>query len=139
MTGCRALWYSLDRSPPRCECRSVARTRLRTLRIDDAEYRWVVRHRDAHRVELRVWPADPTRGVCVQVLVRFDDPWLNYPELLLASPEQRVGWFVFAPVTPRLVEHVVHLVTASGWPLTSSMPTRFALDSAQTLVQLTTD
>lgn len=117
----------------------MARTRLRTLSVDDAEYRWVVRHRDAHRVELRVWPADAARGVCVQVLVRFDDPWLNYPELLLAAPERRGELFVFAPVTPRLVEHVVRLVTASGWPLASTTPTRFALDSAQTLVQLTTE
>jgi hypothetical protein len=65
----------------------------------------------------------------LDVLVAFDDPWLNYGPILTAPPDRVAEVFVLAPITPRLVEQLVRAGLADGWrPADSGAPMRFTLD-----------
>jgi hypothetical protein len=90
----------------------------------------VVNHVDAAHVAVRVWRAAARRGCPLEVRVRFDDPWLNWPELLGASAVKVAEVFVLEPVTPPLVERLIRSGIAAGWRADSVVrPMRFVLDS----------
>jgi hypothetical protein len=91
----------------------VAKHRIRRIAVDGAVYRWRVRMIDPYWVSVRIW-RDGERVPSADVRVRFDDPWLLYPEMLLAArhaPERFDELFVREPVRPG---RVADLIRACG-------------------------
>ncbi len=88
----------------------------RKIVIDNTRYAWVVRRVDAQHLVLRVWPGERTRkDFPLEVRLRFDDPWLNFGEILVAPPASRGDVFQLAPVTPRTVRETIEAAKAAGW------------------------
>ncbi|MEU9073356.1 hypothetical protein ACFYUY_00680 [Kitasatospora sp. NPDC004745] len=88
----------------------------RALHVDGRDYRWVVRHLDADHVAVRVWPDGPGRAPRpLEVVRRFDDPWLNFGVLLTAPAERIAEVFQLDPVTPALAADLVRAALAAGW------------------------
>ncbi|MEU0551020.1 hypothetical protein [Micromonospora sp. NPDC005979] len=85
----------------------MARTRKRTIRVDDVDYRWTVSQADPGHVVVRVWDVDGGQDVRLEERVAFDDPWLNYGPIITTDPERVVEVFALEPVTPRLVERLI--------------------------------
>ncbi|MFK3983635.1 hypothetical protein ACI2K4_25050 [Micromonospora sp. NPDC050397] len=106
--------------------------RLRRIRVDDVDYRWLIRQDGAGHIEIRVWGGATGRGSRLDVRVAFDDPWLNFGIILTAPPERIAEVLVLEPVTPAIVERVVRAGLAEGWrPDATAGPLRFALDRAR--------
>lgn len=88
----------------------------RKIVIGTRRYAWVVRRIDAHYLVLRVWPGERQRkDFPLEVRLRFDDPWLNFGELLASPPERRGEVFQLAPVTPHMVRGTIEAALAAGW------------------------
>ncbi|MER7754527.1 hypothetical protein [Kitasatospora sp. NPDC097643] len=101
----------------------------RRIRVDDRDYRWVVRHVDCGHVAVRIWLDGPGRpGRQLVVTREFDDPWLHFGELLTA-PADRVGeLFQLDPVTPSLTADLVRAGLDAGWrPEEAGAPLRCAM------------
>ena len=74
---------------------------------------------------LRVW-SDRSRPL--EIRIRCDDIWLNYPHLLIA-PEQTAKVLELRVVTPSVVRQVLEEFTALGWTETRDRsPHRFDWD-----------
>ncbi|MEU6076770.1 hypothetical protein [Micromonospora sp. NPDC047074] len=106
----------------------MAKTRIRTIRVDDVDYRWNVRAVDPHHVVVRVWHLATSRNTRLEVRVPFDDPWLNFGPII-TTPATRVSEvFAVAPVTPQTVAELIRAALATGWPVhDAGGPLRFAL------------
>ncbi|MFJ8621431.1 hypothetical protein ACIRD3_01125 [Kitasatospora sp. NPDC093550] len=113
----------------------------RRIHVDGRDYRWVVRFRDSEHVVVCVWldipgPSSPSGrpgpsrrpGRPLEVLRRFDDPWLHYGVLLTAPADRIAEVFHLAPVTPALTADLVRAGLAAGWrPEEPGAPQRFTL------------
>ncbi|TYB39572.1 hypothetical protein FXF50_04055 [Micromonospora sp. AP08] len=109
----------------------MARTRRRRIRVDGVDYRWTVRHADPGHVMVRVWHA-ATRGAGLEVLVAFDDPWLNFGPIITAPSDRVAAVFALEPVTPRLVAALIQAGVAAGWPAHGDGgPRRLVLDRSR--------
>ncbi|MEU4366467.1 hypothetical protein [Micromonospora chersina] len=109
----------------------MARTRRRTIRVDGVDYLWTVRHADPGHVVVRVWHA-ATRVAGLEVLVAFDDPWLNFGPIITAPSDRVAEVFALEPVTPRLVAALIQTAVASGWPARGECgPRRLVLDRSR--------
>lgn len=110
----------------------MARTRRRRIRVDGVDYRWTVRHADPGHVVVRVWHAATRRGTGLEVLVAFDDPWLNFGPIVTAPSDRVAEVFALEPVTPRLVAALVQAAVAEGWPAPGDGgPRRLVLDRSR--------
>ncbi|MCP3784895.1 hypothetical protein NLX85_16120 [Micromonospora sp. A3M-1-15] len=110
----------------------MARTRRRRIRVDGVDYRWTVRHADPGQVVVRVWHAATGRGTGLEVLVAFDDPWLNFGPIVTAPSDRVAEVFALEPVTPRLVAALVQAAVAAGWPAhRGGGPRRLVLDRSR--------
>ncbi|MFF4810318.1 hypothetical protein ACFY03_19120 [Micromonospora chersina] len=109
----------------------MARTRRRRIRVDGVDYRWTVRHADPGHVVVRVWhAATPVAGL--EVLVAFDDPWLNFGPIITAPSDRVAEVFALEPVTPRLVAALIQAAVAAGWPAHGDGgPRRLVLDRSR--------
>jgi hypothetical protein len=88
----------------------------RKIVIGSTRYAWVVRRVDAQHLVLRVWPGDRQRKAFpLEVRLRFDDPWLNFGEILAAPSASRADVFQLSPVTPRMVREAIEGAMAAGW------------------------
>ncbi|GHJ54056.1 hypothetical protein Nm8I071_33630 [Nonomuraea sp. TT08I-71] len=109
----------------------MARTRRRRIRVDGVDYRWTVRHADPGHVVVRVWHA-ATRVAGLEVLVAFDDPWLNFGPIITAPSDRVAEVFALEPVTPRLVAALIQAAVAAGWPAHGDGgPRRLVLDRSR--------
>lgn len=110
----------------------MGRRRLRRIDVDGVDYRWLIGPGGEGHVEIRVWRADAGRGQRLDVLVAFDDPWLNYG-LIVSTPWERiVEALVLEPVMPRVVRRAILAGLAEGWqPDGPAGSLRFTLDSAR--------
>jgi hypothetical protein len=89
---------------------------LRPIAIDGVNYVWRVRHLDPQHVRLSVWLAQKSRtNRELRVLVRFDNPWLNYGPIITAPPERVYDVFVLEPLTPARVRQIILAALHMGW------------------------
>ncbi|MEH1164020.1 hypothetical protein V6V47_01385 [Micromonospora sp. CPCC 205539] len=109
----------------------MARTRRRTIHVDDVDYRWTVSQVDPGHVVVRVWHPDPGRGIGLEALVDFDDPWLNFGPIITAPPDRAAEVFALAPVTPELVARLIRTALADGWQVNGGGPLRFMIPRDQ--------
>ncbi|MFJ6381624.1 hypothetical protein ACIQI7_16725 [Kitasatospora sp. NPDC092039] len=108
----------------------------RRIHVDGRDYRWVVRFHDAEHVVVRIWP-DRRSGRRVELVRRFDDPWLNYGTLLTAPADRVAEVFNLAPVTPFLAATLVRAALAAGWhPDQPGAPERFTVTGEEPDVTL---
>ena len=89
---------------------------LRPISIDGVNYVWRVRHLDPQHVRLSVWLAQKaSTNRELRVLVRFDDPWLNYGPIITAPPERVRDVFVLELLTPARVRQIILAALHMGW------------------------
>ncbi|MEU5942398.1 hypothetical protein ABZ807_25180 [Micromonospora sp. NPDC047548] len=106
----------------------MARIRKRRIRVDDVDYRWMVRHVDPGHVVVKVWHIATRRGTQLEVRVAFDDPWLNYGPIITAPSDRVAEVFALAPVTPQLVAGLIQAALPAGWQVHGDGgPLRFML------------
>jgi hypothetical protein len=95
--------------------------------VADREFFWLVRRIDIRFVRLRIWSATKTIRP-LEVRIRCDDLWVNYPHLLLA-PERAAQVLEFRVVTPGVVRQVLEDAIGFGWSETSDRsPLKFDWD-----------
>ncbi|MFF7991474.1 hypothetical protein ACFZDG_16980 [Kitasatospora xanthocidica] len=101
----------------------------RRIHVDGRDYRWVVRAHDAGHVVVRAWLDTPgSAGRPLEVLRRFDDPWLNYGVLLTAPADRIAEVFRLDPVTPAVTAALVRAGLAAGWrPEEPGAPRRYTV------------
>jgi hypothetical protein len=88
---------------------------LRKMQIDNQAFLYRVTSLNAHWVKLKIWSASQgSKNNLIQVRLRFDDPWLNLPELYLSSSEER-NQFALEPITPKQVRQIIEAAIAAGW------------------------
>jgi len=95
--------------------------RIRRITVDGVAYRWSVSPADSHWLTLRLW-RDGDRTPLADVRVRFDDPWVHYPEILVAArhaPDRLDELFAREPLRPGRVADLIRAVTAAGGAHTS--------------------
>jgi hypothetical protein len=70
-------------------------------------------------VVARIWLGGEGGGAArLDVRLRFDDPWLNYGEMLTtvaATPERLDEIFDLRPVTPGIVASIIGQALSHGW------------------------
>jgi hypothetical protein len=105
----------------------VARTRIRSIVVDDIAYRWAASQVDPGRVRVTVWRDAPQRGGALEVMVAFDDPWLNYGPIITAPAGRAAEVFELNPIVPALVAKIVRQALDAGWQPQHSGTTRLQL------------
>jgi hypothetical protein len=105
----------------------VARTRIRNIVVDGTEYRWAVGMVDPGHVLVKVWHGARGRGGVLEVMVDFDNPWLNYGPIITAPPGRAAEVFKLDPVVPGLVATIIRQAREAGWPAEHSGTTRLQL------------
>lgn len=96
--------------------------------MDGVRYGYTVRFADENHVTVGIWQAKPDRLSRLDVIVRFDDPWIHYGVILTAPPERVAEVFTFKPVSPSLVESLIRAGIAAGWqPESGGATARFSL------------
>ena len=87
----------------------MARQRVRRIVVDERIYVWRVRRADESFVSLRLW-RDGDRVPIADVRLRFDDPWLRFPEMVYvnsAMPDRFHDLFASDPVRPHQVAELI--------------------------------
>jgi hypothetical protein len=83
---------------------------------------------DAGHVRVRVWEDAPgRRGGVLEVLVAFDDPWLNYGPIITAPPGRAAQVLQLSPVVPALLAQIVRQALHEGWQADHGGTTRLRL------------
>src|SRR5262245_24625899 len=100
--------------PQQWEKAIMTRQRVRRIVVDGRTYRWRVRQADDRFVDLRLW-RDGDRVAIADVRIRFDDPWLRFPEMahmLSATPDRFRQAFALDPVRPHQVAELIRACVA---------------------------
>ena len=87
----------------------MPKQRVRRIVVDGALYRWRARMVDPDWISVRVW-RDGERLPLADVRIRFSDPWLLYPEMLVVArdaPERFDELFAREPVGPGRVADLI--------------------------------
>ena len=88
--------------------------RIQRIVVENQTYFWSVKRpvglSGLHFVILRIWSQRPQP---LEVRIRCDDLWVNYPYLLIA-PERTAQVLEFRVVTPGVVRQVLEEFTALG-------------------------
>ncbi|SCF31912.1 hypothetical protein GA0074695_5532 [Micromonospora viridifaciens] len=95
----------------------MPKQRVRRIVVDGEVYRWRVRPVDPHWLTVRVW-RDGERTPMADLRIPFDDPWVNYPVMLLAArhaPERFDEVFAREPVGPRHVANLIRVCVSQEW------------------------
>ncbi len=77
--------------------------KVRKIVVADKEYAWLVSPIDQNYVRLKVWHADAKSIPWFQVHYRFDDPWLNFPEIAGTDSKDVDNHFQLKPIQPKHV------------------------------------
>ncbi|MBG0565435.1 hypothetical protein [Actinoplanes aureus] len=105
----------------------MARTRIRSIVVADIAYRWTVGLAGPGHVKVKLWRDGPEPGGALEVVVTFDDPWLNYGPIITAPADRVSEVFELSPIAPALVAKVVRQALEAGWQAHHSGTTRFRL------------
>jgi hypothetical protein len=92
----------------------MTRQRVRRIVVDGRTYRWRVRQTDERVVGLRLW-RDGDRVPIADVRIRFDDPWLLFPEMAhirSGTPDRFRQVFVLDPVRPHQLAELIRACAA---------------------------
>ncbi|MEU2615334.1 hypothetical protein ABZ570_27715 [Micromonospora sp. NPDC007271] len=95
----------------------MPKQRVRRIVVDGGVYRWRVRPVDPHWLTVRVW-RDGERIPLADMRIPFDDPSVNYPEMLVAArhaPERFDELFAREPVGPGHVADLIRLCAGQEW------------------------
>ena len=79
--------------------------KVRKIVVDLNTYVWGVTELDWHTVNIKVWVKGNKRVPWFEVKKKFDDPWLNFPEL--SKGELKSDKESSTPVTPSLIESYI--------------------------------
>jgi hypothetical protein len=93
----------------------VARHRIRSIVVEDIAYRWTVGLVDPGHVRLKVWHEAPERGGALEVMVAFDDPWLNFGSIITTPAGRVAEVFELNPIAPALVAKIIRQALGAGW------------------------
>jgi hypothetical protein len=87
---------------------AMPKQRVRRIVVDGGAYLWRVRRVDPQWLAVRVW-RDGERVPVVDTRIPFDDPWVNYPVMLLAARHapERLDNFARDPVSPGQVANLI--------------------------------
>ena len=120
----------------------MARTRIRSIVVDGIDYRWAVGMVDPAHVRVSVWRDAPepmpgevsparasARGGALEVVVAFDDPWLNYGPIITAPAGRAAEVFELEPIAPALIARIVRQALETGWQPHRTGTTRLRLTS----------
>jgi hypothetical protein len=105
----------------------VARRRIRSIVVEDVAYRWTVGLVDPGHVKVKVWHVAPVRGGALEVIVDFDDPWLNFGPIVTAPVGRAAEVFNLNPIAPALVAKIIRQAVDAGWHPTHGTTTRLRL------------
>jgi hypothetical protein len=105
----------------------VARRRVRSIVVDGIDYRWAVSLVDPGHVRVKVWLDTREHGGALDVVVAFDDPWLNYGPIITAPAGRAAEVFELNPVVPALVTKIIRQALDLGWQAQHSRTTRLWL------------
>jgi hypothetical protein len=87
----------------------VPKQRVRRIVVDGTDYRWRARYVDPNWISVRFW-RDGERVPLADVRIRFDDPWVLYPEMLVVAreaPERFDEVFAREPIGPGRVADLI--------------------------------
>jgi hypothetical protein len=96
----------------------MARQRVRRIVVDERIYVWRVRQADESFVSLRLW-RDGDRVPIADVRLRFDDPWLRFPEMVYVystMPDRFHDLFAPGPVRPHQVAELIRACVSHAGP-----------------------
>ncbi|MEV7630564.1 hypothetical protein [Actinoplanes sp. NPDC089786] len=105
----------------------MARPRIRRIVVEDITYKWTVGQVDAGRVRVKVWHGASERGGTLEVMVAFDDPWLNFGPIVSAPAGRAAEVFELNPIAPALIARMIKLALEAGWQAQHSGTTRLQL------------
>lgn len=105
----------------------MARIRVRSIVVDGVDYRWAVSPVDPGHVKVKVWLDTRERGGALEVVVAFDDPWLNFGPIITAPAGRAAEVFELNPVSPALVATMVRRALDLGWQAGHGPTTRLRL------------
>ena len=77
--------------------------KVRKIVVAEKEYTWLVSKIDPNHVRLKVWKGKSTSIPWFQVHYRFDDPWLNFGEIVSVYSKYVMQHFQLKPIQPKLV------------------------------------
>jgi hypothetical protein len=117
----------------------VVRSRIRSILVEDIAYRWTVSQADPGHVKVRVWRDGPGFRGALEVMVAFDDPWLNYGPIITAPAGRAAEVFELRPITSALVANVVRQALDGGWQADQNTTTRFQLTRDREQLESTPD
>lgn len=105
----------------------VTRRRIRTIVVKGITYGWTIGQMDAGRVRVKIWHDTSEHGGALEVMVAFDDPWLNFGPLITAPAGRAAEVLELNPVTPALIAMMIKLALEAGWQAHHSGTTRLRL------------
>ena len=77
------------------------KSKIREINVDSCTYVWRVTELDWHTIRLKVWIKGNKKFPWFIVEKKFDDPWINFPELCKGKIKSDIE--SSTPVTPGLV------------------------------------
>ncbi len=86
------------------------KAKLRTIQIDDETFLWRVVRLTQASICLRVWIAGKKASPWVEVICRFDDPWLSFGESAGRDSATSAESARFAPLRPRQIAEIIRKV-----------------------------
>jgi hypothetical protein len=117
----------------------VARTRIRSIVVDGIGYRWAVGAVDPGHVRVTVWHDVRRGGGALEILVAFDDPWLNFGPIITAPPGRAAEVLQLNPVVPALVAKLIRQAVHAGWQAQRNGTTRLRLTSDRERLELSSE
>ncbi len=86
------------------------KAKLRTIQIDDETFLWRVVRLTQASICLRVWIAGKKASPWVEVICRFDDPWLSFGESASRDLAKSAESVQFVPLRPRQIAEIIRKV-----------------------------
>jgi hypothetical protein len=89
---------------------------IRQIKVKGQSYCWAIaaKRRPDH-IRVGVWGANQ-KGQKLNVKVRFDDPWINFSEMITSRvSEKSNGTFETRPITPSVMREIILAALKDGW------------------------
>jgi hypothetical protein len=101
------------------------KAKLRKIKVDDQTFLWRIVRVSQASVCLRVW-IDGRKMPWLEVICRFDDPWLSFPESA-SLDSASANSLQFEPLRPKQIAEIIRQVVERCQSTGQSMAHRYAL------------
>ncbi|WP_431688756.1 hypothetical protein [Hahella sp. NBU794] len=96
------------------------KSKLRKISVSELTFIYVISHERCLKEEtgylrLTIW-LSYNKSQKLIVIMRFDDPWLNFGPVIACPPEKAAELFELRPITPGEVRTVIESALERGWP-----------------------